>query len=178
MLLLKLFLIVALCRVSVQQSDEEEGLSLTRETVDALLQVLTPNCRSELEGALESQAEISDDCKIEIQAAVPQFISPEDQEKHQMQQQEYERRQRGEGGGKQKRRKSRGSEYMDSTESEGYSPNFIIGSLISIVIAGIVGVVMYLQSSSTDDIDTNKKQTKTVKKKIQVEIKKAKNGRK
>jgi hypothetical protein len=49
MLLLKLFLILALCRVSVQQSEEEEGLSLTRETVDALLQVLTPNCRNELE---------------------------------------------------------------------------------------------------------------------------------
>jgi hypothetical protein len=31
------------------------------------------------QGALESQAEISDDCKIEIQSAVPQFISPEDQ---------------------------------------------------------------------------------------------------
>jgi hypothetical protein len=100
------------------------------------------------------------------------------QEKHQRQQQEYERRQQQGQGGKQKRRKSRGSEYMENSEVEGYSPNFIIGSLISIVIAGIVGVVMYLQSRSTDDIDTNKKQTKTIKKKIQVEIKKAKNGRK
>ncbi len=38
-----------------------------RDTIDAIAAKASPICRSELEAALEQQAEISDGCKMEIQ---------------------------------------------------------------------------------------------------------------
>ena len=60
------FAIVALARQAQQQPQQ---VALTREIVEGLLQVLTPNCRNELEAAIEAQQgiDLSDECKYEIQ---------------------------------------------------------------------------------------------------------------
>ena len=69
--MLKLAMFLGLICLSMQQSDQQQqDQTLTRETVDAILQILTPNCRTEMEAALDSQTEISMDCKFEIQSAI------------------------------------------------------------------------------------------------------------
>jgi hypothetical protein len=61
------------CAVSQLGDEQQHTVQLTREMVDALLQVLSPNCRTEMEGALSSQMEISDECKYEIQRTLSAF---------------------------------------------------------------------------------------------------------
>ena len=63
---------------------------LTRETVDAILRVLSPSCLSEMEAALDSQSEISMECRFEIQSSIPHLLRPGDQELHRKQQERYE----------------------------------------------------------------------------------------
>lgn len=66
-------------KTNAQQSylpEEEppaETISLTKENIDALLMILSPVCRTEIEAALGSQATISADCKDELQRALPQL---------------------------------------------------------------------------------------------------------
>lgn len=55
------------------QDPPQQQVSLTRESVEQLLQVLSPTCRSEMEGALAAQTDISDACKYEIQNALINF---------------------------------------------------------------------------------------------------------
>jgi uncharacterized membrane protein YgcG len=51
-----------------QPPQDQQQVALTREIVEDLLRVLSANCRSELEGAIESQTmDLSMDCKYEIQ---------------------------------------------------------------------------------------------------------------
>lgn len=52
------------------QNQEQQTIQLTREAVEALLQVFSPPCKLEVESALSSQTtDISDECKYEIQRA-------------------------------------------------------------------------------------------------------------
>ena len=103
-----------LIHLTVQQNNQQQDQTLTRETVDAILQTLTPNCRTEMEAALDSQTEISMDCKYEIQRAIPQLLSPEDQEIHRKQQERYEYEMSRQSGDKQrqKRREKRREREM------------------------------------------------------------------
>lgn len=45
-----------------------------REMIEAILNMVSPSCRSEMEAAIEEQSDVSNECKIEIQKAV-QIIS-------------------------------------------------------------------------------------------------------
>ena len=67
-------------------------VSLNRETVDALLQTLSPTCRVEFEQIIESQGgvDISMECKIEIQNTLQQMggLNMEQQQQQQQQQQQ------------------------------------------------------------------------------------------
>lgn len=70
-----LFLVVVLVAIALSngQQPEQQTVQLTREMVEALLQVLSPPCKMEMEAALGSQGEISDDCKYEIQRSMASF---------------------------------------------------------------------------------------------------------
>lgn len=61
--------IVVLCAAVSAQQEQQQQVTLTREKLDQLLQLMTPICRTELEGALASQGQISTDCRAEIQSA-------------------------------------------------------------------------------------------------------------
>mmetsp|Transcript_23642 Transcript_23642/g.47713 ORF Transcript_23642/g.47713 Transcript_23642/m.47713 type:complete len:211 (-) Transcript_23642:3-635(-) len=61
-----------------QEEQPQQTLTLTREYIDSLLQVLTPACRMEMEGALASQTEVSHECKMEIQQVMQRFQSDPD----------------------------------------------------------------------------------------------------
>jgi hypothetical protein len=169
MMILLVFL--GLLHLSVQQDDQQQrDQTLTRETVDAILQILSPNCRAEMEAALDSQTEISMNCKFEIQNAIPQLLSPEDQELHRKQQERYDYemdKQNGDKQRQQRREKRREREIPEEeTISGGTSPEVLLGGLFTAIIAGIIGIMMYFRSSRNEDVSTPKKVKKIVKKKV------------
>jgi len=62
---------------AVQQKQQQGGgATLTRESVEKLLEVLSFECRSEMESALAQQSEISMNCKLEIQQAIQEYSIP------------------------------------------------------------------------------------------------------
>lgn len=78
-----LLLFLALCAITLLHAqDAEESLqqenqhqqrqvTLTPERIEHLLQLISANCRAELESALASHGQISTECKMEIQSALP-----------------------------------------------------------------------------------------------------------
>ena len=80
-LLFVVIALVALSRVSSQEADDKEQrtIQLTREMVEGLLQVLSPPCKTEMEAALGSQTEITDECKYEIQSTLAAMQNPNGQ---------------------------------------------------------------------------------------------------
>lgn len=75
-------LVVTLCLMLLSLRGQQENppppgsTTLTRENVEALFQVLSSVCRTELESALGAQAEISIECKEEIQSAMVSLNIP------------------------------------------------------------------------------------------------------
>ena len=53
---------------SVQDSDNQAVL--TKNHIDRILENISAQCRVEMEGALDSQIEVSERCKVEIQTAL------------------------------------------------------------------------------------------------------------
>lgn len=74
----RFFLVLFLLGIStiVSQQQQQQGATLTREAVDKLLEVLSFECRSEMEAALAQQSDISMECKIEIQQAIQEHRIP------------------------------------------------------------------------------------------------------
>mmetsp|Transcript_18091 Transcript_18091/g.18152 ORF Transcript_18091/g.18152 Transcript_18091/m.18152 type:complete len:163 (-) Transcript_18091:127-615(-) len=75
--LLVLISLLAL-RGSSSQQQEQAQQQLNKETIDAILRSVSPGCRSEMESALASQSDISEDCRMEIQAVLQSFQRPQD----------------------------------------------------------------------------------------------------
>ena len=126
---------VSLCLTLAQQGDERT-VELTREMVDALLQVLSPPCRVEMEGALASQMEISDECKFEIQRTLASFQSGQNVET----QEDF----------------SNPTQAQDSAmpaaavQSSVGSPVIAIVVFIVVAIAAVAGCVVYVNSQRGD----------------------------
>ena len=74
----RFFLVLFLIGFSgiVSQQQQQQGATLTRESVEKLLEVLSFECRSEMESALAQQSEISLGCKQEIQDAIREYSIP------------------------------------------------------------------------------------------------------
>ncbi len=52
------------------RKNEDNQAILTKQHIDRLLEIISPACRQEMEGALDSQLEVSEKCKVEIQTAL------------------------------------------------------------------------------------------------------------
>ncbi len=66
-----LVLLAVLSSVTASAKEEDQNhVTLTREKLDQLLLVMSPACRTEMEGALGGQGQISMDCREEIQEAL------------------------------------------------------------------------------------------------------------
>ena len=169
--LMKLILVVGMIHLSFQQGDQQQhDQTLTRETVDAILQVLSPSCRSETEAALDSQSEISMECKYEIQSSIPNLLTDADQELHRRQQEryEFEMNSRKTDTPKQQRREKRRAREVpeEISKPEGTSPIVLLGGLIATVVIGILGLYFFYQAPKADDSLSPKKQRKMIKKKV------------
>jgi hypothetical protein len=52
------------------QQTQEQKVTLNKEMIENLLTVLSPQCKTELEGAITAQEEFSNECKVEMQKAL------------------------------------------------------------------------------------------------------------
>jgi len=66
--LLSVFALAAL--VTAQGPNEPQQVPLTKDQLDHLLNVLSPQCRGELEQALDAQGDLSNTCQEEIQSTL------------------------------------------------------------------------------------------------------------
>jgi hypothetical protein len=63
--------VLSLFIVFAQDNEENLGQQqIQRETIEAILSMVSPECRSEMESAIESQTDVTEVCKLEIQKAV------------------------------------------------------------------------------------------------------------
>jgi len=129
-------------------------VTLNRETVDAILQTLSPDCRVEFEQVIESQgnADISMECKIEIQNTLQQMggLNREAMEEQQQQQQQQQQEQQQFNRGKRKQK----------AKSEGgiHPLVYIFGFIVLVIIA--FGFAAYRVSTKEKGIELRKKLSK------------------
>lgn len=133
-----LIIALSVCFVTAQQNEAEQQqhtVQLTREMVDALLQVLSPTCRVEMEGALGSQMEISDECKYEIQRTLAAFqtnggqgVGAVDQEEPAQDQQQPRRE----------------APSTKPSTNGGVSPAVYVFGFVGVAVALVAGLVVYV----------------------------------
>ena len=59
--------------VFAQDAEAGQQQEINRETIEAIMNNVSPGCRNEMESAIQSQTEVTPDCKFEIQQAVRRF---------------------------------------------------------------------------------------------------------
>lgn len=140
-MLVRLFSIVliaiAICCPAAQQGEEQQHtVQLTREMVDTLLQVLSPNCRIEMEGALSSQLEISDECKYEIQRTLASFQSNQELADE-------------DGNSQPTPSSTKEPSAAKPAPVGGVSPTIYIFGFVTAAAAVVAGLVVYVNSNRT-----------------------------
>lgn len=55
------------------QQQQQQSIQMTQEIIESLWEILTPPCKTEMEGALGNQGDISMECKIEVQRGLIQL---------------------------------------------------------------------------------------------------------
>lgn len=156
-----LLLVVTLCFLSGQQfeqNQQQQSTTLTRENVEALLTVLSDACRAEMEAALNTQADITVDCKEEIQGALVSLNIPLGQQPPQNQQEEYQPPPR-----KEKQDKKQGSESGQAPNPT-IAPIYSVLGFVFIFFGGIAGLVIYVSNQRSTYF--SKKPKKISKKKV------------
>jgi len=51
-------------------ADEQPRVELDQEAIEAIMQNVSPGCRSEIEGAMETKTDVTSECQEEIQGAI------------------------------------------------------------------------------------------------------------
>lgn len=154
-LLLLLLCLILLNNNSIGQDMDEEDLingnqeqqvTLNRETVDALLYTLSSTCRVELEEMIESQGagDMSMECKMEIQNTLQ--MGREDMEQQQEQQQQEQQQ------------SNRNKRKQSSTPSEGgIHPLIHIFGFLIFAIGGIAFSIYNISNKQQQSVELKRK---------------------
>eukprot|EP01039_Chlorochromonas_danica_P010538 gene10537-11675_t len=145
----------------------QQQVTLTREKLEQLLQIMNPTCRTELENALASQGHISEDCRLEIQNAfmtlgieldkADETSSGRPQQSQQQQQQRQQQQQASAGGVN--------PEEIDLEQSRNTTvPLIAIVGFVVLLFGGAGAYVVY-RNSQIDPNVVSKKPKKLSKKK-------------
>ena len=161
LLLKSIFLYFVLTNIKLQfchaQGDaEQHSTTLTRENVEALLRVLSDTCRAEMESALNTQSDITVECKGEIQEALMKLNIPLGQQPPPQEQ--------SSNTGKQKRRETEKLSEDGVAKDPIISPIYSIIGFIVIFFGAITSFVVYVSKQRADYI--TKKPKKISKKKV------------
>lgn len=127
--------------------NQEQQVTLNRETVDALLYTLSSTCRVELEEMIESQGagDMSMECKMEIQNTLQMGgLSREDMEQQQEQQQQEQQQQ------------SNRNKRKQSSEGGIHPLIYIFGFLI-FAIGGIAFSIYNISNKQQQSVELKRK---------------------
>ena len=119
-----------------QDPPEQQQQQINREAIEAILNLVSPPCRSEMEIAIETQSDVSLDCREEIQKAV-QIISGY-QQQHQQQQQQDNYGNEGD---------SQSTESSDTTKvtpKHTIHPGFWIAGFVLVLIGGATAYIIHV----------------------------------
>mmetsp|Transcript_12322 Transcript_12322/g.18482 ORF Transcript_12322/g.18482 Transcript_12322/m.18482 type:complete len:179 (+) Transcript_12322:33-569(+) len=157
--LLVILAFVMMCYLNGQQFEQnqqqQQSTTLTRENVESLLTVLSDACRAEMEAALNTQSDISVDCKEEIQAALVSLNIPLGQQPPQNQQEEFQQPR------KEKQDKKLGGDSGPASAPV-IAPIYSVLGFVLVFFGGIAGLVFYV---STQRSSYFSKKTKKISKK-------------
>ena len=161
---LLLVVLIALGSTVAQQDEpQQQTIQLTREMVDALLQVLSPPCKSEMEAALGAQIEISDECKYEIQRTMQSFQNSANGVGEAASQQEFEDPMNSEPAAP---RQPRARAPKAEAVAPGVSPVYAIMGFVVVFFGLIAGLVAYVNSKRAGIVPVKPK--KLSKKKVKL----------
>lgn len=157
MKLLTLFTLVnTFLHLFSQDINEQQQQQINREAIEAILNLVSPACRSEMEIAIESQTDVSQDCRIEIQKAV-QTISGYQQQYNQ----EYSNDQQDETTDE----TTQSDENTKVVNKPFIHPGFWIGAFVLVLIGGATAYIVHVNKLLKDAFP-EKPQKKLSKKKV------------
>lgn len=99
----------------------------SREAIEAILNLVSPSCKSEMEAAIESQTDVTSECKVEIQQAV-QIISG------------YNRREEQEQG----QGEQQPSTPPPPPPRDGIHPGYWIAAFVVVLVGGVTAYVIHV----------------------------------
>lgn len=151
---------------------QQQQVTLTREAIERLLQLLSQNCRQEMESALAVQGDISDHCKGEVQEALKGF--PADSftaiPNQQGQQNAYQNagendfdniEQQAPEGGRRRRAAANPSNSI-------VSPTVAIIAFVALLLGAVTGYVIYFNKVAAPVLNASAKPKKLSKKKVRL----------
>ena len=103
---------------------------MSREAIEAILNLVSPSCRSEMELAIETQSDVSQECRVEIQQAV-QVISGYAQQREQ-------------GDDELEGEESNSETVAPTPPRNGIHPGFWIAAFVVALIGGVSAYVIHV----------------------------------
>lgn len=140
MVLIIYFLV--LVSLSVKLSAAQGTVTLNKQGVEKLMQLLSPNCRNALELAMGSEAELGDDCKDEIQSILSADVN---------------------NNAEPSSATTKSSEKTPQTFASS-NPVAVIAGVGAMVLGAVAAIIVYLNSLRSTN-DSTKRQKKISKKK-------------
>lgn len=139
-----------------EQDQSQQTLTLTRESLEALLQMLSPTCRTEMEGAIGNNGDISNECRRDIQEGLVSLnIAPSPNGREPPRDASSERR---------REEKPRRTEAVPPSEDSGRQAVFaIVGLVVLFFGIAVAYVIYYNKAHGTGE---SKKPKKLSKKKV------------
>lgn len=117
-----------------------QQIQMTQEIIEALWELLTPQCKTEMESALGSQGDISMECKIEVQGGLIQLGVMQDPRGQQQQQQQ----QQGSANGREEQQRSAPRAQQEPADNTPPVESAEMTGTKMTTIASILGLVAIL----------------------------------
>lgn len=133
--------------------------------MDGLLQVLSPPCKSEMEAALGSQVEISDECKYEIQSTLASMQNPGSQVPQEEAQQQQQTQQQEKAPKQPRAKRQRSAPSPNTTPTASSSPILYIVAFV-VVFFSIIGAAVVYINKQKEGLPAPKPTKKLSKKKV------------
>lgn len=150
---------------SNQGSPNQQQQAMNQEIIEALWNVLSPNCKTEMESALSNRGEITNECRAEVQQGLislgvipPQQAAQSDSQGESFSAGEEDPFSSSDSGSQRARRRE--------APVSGGSANAILGILafVAVLFGGAIGYIVYFNQNVAQQ-DSSKKPKKLSKKK-------------
>ena len=134
---------------------QQQTLTLTRESLEALLQMLSPTCRTEMEGAIGNNGDVSMECRREIQEGLISLnIAPNPMGKESTPEGQFQR------GQQRQQDDSTPRETNVTSEKNGQQAMFAILGFVVLLFGSAGAYVVYYNKNAPTEAKKAKKLSK------------------